>query len=168
VKPAILDNNPADDVISHVLHFSVADTEFCLALQYVTRVFPIVKFRYVPGGPKYLRGLLTLEGRNLPVIDLADRLNLPDAHQYHLETPILLCDYGEKRLALIVDEMHGVEEVSEENLQMRPLFDRGNGVPFDAAIETRRGTSLLLHLDSIINIDLESVIEDMPEDPRKG
>lgn len=153
-----------------VLHFAVAETTFCVALQHIIRVFPIVKFRYVPGGPEYLRGLITLEGKNLPLIDLADRLNLSGSNQYHLETPILLCKHGNKTAGLIVDEVYGVDRVREENLQMRPLFDHGSVVPFDAAIESDWGTSLLLNMHSIVDIDLSLDIESLVQqttDPRQ-
>jgi len=154
--------------IRQVLHFSLVDTEYCIGLQHVVRVFPIVQFRYVPGGQSFLRGLMTLEGKSVPVIDLAERLGLPDPHQYHLETPIMLCRSNKKTVGIIVDEVYNIEDVDEEKLQMHPLYEEDGSVPFTAAIKTERGLSLLLDADQILDIDLAKVNENVQDDRRQA
>jgi len=165
-QPAI----PPSDLarVHQVIHFLSANTEYCLDLQHVVKVLPIMQLRYVPGGPEFLRGLMSLGGVSLPVIDLAERLGLDNRNPYTIDTPILLCADGDKQAGVIVDEVLGVSDVSENSLQMRPLFKPGGTTAFRAAIKTDRGLSLLLDVGQILDVDLAIVSAGPAEDRRRS
>jgi len=143
--------------IQQVLHFFSAGSQFCIDLSSVAKVFPIVLFQYVPEGPAYLRGLMTLGGKSVPVIDLAIRLGEKNPNQYTVDTPIVLCTDGHRQVGLIVDQVAGVEKVEEKDLQMRPMFKKDSKPPFKAVVGTPRGLSLLLDMERVLDIDLSAV-----------
>jgi len=139
-----------------VLHFVTADSQFCLPLEHVIKVVPIVLFQYIPEAPAYLRGLITLGGKSVPVIDLAVRMGENNPHHYTIDTPVVLCTDGRKQVGLIVDEVIGVETADEKDLQMRPLFKKEHEPALKAVINTTRGLSLLLDVGNVLDIDLSA------------
>ncbi len=149
------------------LHFFYTDIQYCLGLEHIVRVLPIVQFHYVPGCPDYMRGLITLRGHSLSVIDLAARLGQESSlHRYTIDTPILLCTDGTKEVGMIVEEVVGVETVSNGALQTSPVFEGDSSPPFKAVIMTERGQSMLLDVGRVLDIDLSWTVASTFDDRR--
>ncbi|MET1077664.1 MAG: chemotaxis protein CheW [Pseudomonas sp.] len=60
-----------------VLPFWLAGQHLAVALESVVRVLPALLSTPLPGAPASIRGLVNVQGRILPVIDLALRFNWP-------------------------------------------------------------------------------------------
>lgn len=134
-----------------VLRFQVQKVRMCMDLDYVKKVLPLIQLETVPSSPTYLTGLMNLAGKSIPVIDLALRLGLKRNELYTLDNQILLCSDGTNEIGLIVDNVIGLANVSEEELQMRSDFDNS---PFIAAVTLENELSLFLNMSEIIAISL--------------
>jgi len=178
---AIINNNDADhghilhdsDTVSqpnpalNVLHFTLPGLRLFIRLEDVLRVLPMMALTPVPQGPAYLKGLMNIAGRSFPVIDLAERIGRPERFQYTIDTPILLCSAADRTGGLIVEEVIGVEEVQQGDVQMQPLFDPSD-TPVLGVVNTGSGLSLSLDLERVLGFDLrEPVIERRSSDRPK-
>lgn len=125
---------------------------FCLDLEYVERVLPLVLLQPVPQGPDCLAGLMNLHGRTIPVIDLGARLGLAATSAYTAETPLIICKYEEQQAGLIVSEVLDIEPVWREAVQMTDEFDQSEAL-FLASANTSHGLALLLDIRQTLEID---------------
>lgn len=137
----------------------------CVDLSQVLKILPLAAWAAVPEGPPYLTGVMNLHGRCVPVIDLSVRLGL-GAVGFTLDTPMLWCQSGDVQGVLLVSDIHGVETVVDDDVQMRPLFDEGMA-PYLAAMRFSAGPALLLDLQRVLDIAMIADIENMFADPRK-
>lgn len=130
----------------------VAGMIFCMDLEYVERVLTLVLLQPVPQGPDYLAGVMNLQGRNIPVIDLGTRLGLTDLPAHTADTPLIVCKHEGREIGLIVSEVFGVEPVRHEAVQMTDEFGQSH-THFWASLNTSHGLALLLDTKLTLEID---------------
>jgi purine-binding chemotaxis protein CheW len=69
----------------------------------VEEVLPALPIERIPGAPDFVRGVIFVRGRLIPVLDAAERLGLKD-HARSLEPHIVSLRMGDQLLGLEVDE----------------------------------------------------------------
>lgn len=139
-----------------LLWMAVAGHRFCLRLEDVERLLPLMQWQPVPDGPAYLLGLMNLRGEAVPVLDLARRLGLPGRPRYELDLPVILASLGGLRAGLVVDEVLGVKAVPRAALRGEALF-RDGLPPVLSAVTQGDSTALLLDTLRILDIDLSGL-----------
>lgn len=127
------------------LQFAIEGRLYGLDIQDVPRVIHMVKLQPVPGMPEYFQGLLNLEGKNIPVIDLAMRLGIRKKKEYSLNTPIIICADKNNRVGLIVDEVFDVTRYDPSQTQLANLDGDGNNSFISGSIQSANGDVLLLN-----------------------
>lgn len=135
-----------------VLKFKIPGMRLCAPLGNIIKVLPLMELQPVPAAPRYLRGLMNLHGRSIPVIDLAARLGYGGYIQFTLETPILLCEHDGLQTGLIVDKVIGVEMLDPDAWQPTPAFDHA-GLLLHGTVQTQFGQSQVLCMERVIAID---------------
>jgi purine-binding chemotaxis protein CheW len=63
---------------AEILAFKIANEEYAIRITDLQEVLRFQRITAVPRAPKYLRGITSLRGKILPVIDLKDRLGLTE------------------------------------------------------------------------------------------
>jgi len=141
-----------------VLTCTVQDTHVCIDVQYIDKILPLISLEIVPNSPTYVAGLINLEGKIIPVIDLAIRLGVKRTEAYSLDVSILLCTYGSHQAGLIIDDIGNLLEIEEEAIQMADEFHHKHS-PFVGSVYLSTHLALLVNMDYIfpININLESL-----------
>jgi purine-binding chemotaxis protein CheW len=133
-----------------VLHFQVQDIYLCANLKYIKKILPLPLLETLPGSPNYLAGLMNLAGSCVPVMDLRMRLGFKRDQDYSLNTPLLLCESNNEQAALIVDDVTGIIEADNFDVQEKPIFSQSMAMVI-GAIMIRDKIALLLDIDSLLN-----------------
>ncbi|OGT22667.1 MAG: hypothetical protein A3C55_01955 [Gammaproteobacteria bacterium RIFCSPHIGHO2_02_FULL_42_13] len=147
-------DKPSDEGLK-VLQFKLRGRIFCLEIANVLRVIHFVNLKSVPGMPSYVKSLFNLHGEEMPIIDLAERINMGGESKYTLNTPIILCEHQSKHFGLIVEEVLGVEFIRLEDLQMKELLQDNLETYLLGALTTDYGDILLLNIDKLSKICME-------------
>ena len=143
-----------DDIPVRVLHVIVgSETQVCIDLADVERVFPLVAVQEIPGGPDYLVGLISLHGTSIPIIDLALKLGLADPKNYDIDTPIVLCRTGGLIGGLVVSEVIEVAQPMVSDVQMVAEFAHSRP-PLCGTVTIQQGLSLLIDTLRVLTLDL--------------
>ncbi|MFT4059731.1 MAG: chemotaxis protein CheW [Legionella sp.] len=127
-----------------MLHFLVQDIHCCLKLCHMEKILPLMLLEPIPGNPVYFAGLMNFKNKCIPVIDLRLAIGLIREQEYPLNIPLLLCSYNHYQRALIVDNVIGLEEIEEQQIEMHDEFIKDSS-PFCGAITLEAGVSLLLN-----------------------
>lgn len=137
----------------NVLDTMVLGIRFCLNLEQITKVLPLVALQVVPQAPNYMKGMMNLAGEGVPVIDLAQRLGLTNTQPYSLNTPIILCNVEDKLAGLIVQEVRGVASVQLNGMQIDELF-QGDISLIEGVVNVEGILSMLLDLRRVLEINM--------------
>ena len=132
----------ADSEACRVLVFKMGGAYACIDLGSVERTISLVAMQPMPGSAAYVAGIMNYAGTSLPVIDLAIRLGLPSG-AYTLDTPIMICVHENLRIALIVEDIIGIEALKVQDRQLTREFSR-YGSAFLASAHTSLGLALQL------------------------
>lgn len=99
-----------------ILTFTVADQIYGLPVTQIVRIIEMVTITQLPGAPAIIQGVINVQGKTVPVMDLRHRFGLP-MQPYGLHTPIVLADTGDgQTVGLIVDSVEDVIHVPWANL----------------------------------------------------
>jgi purine-binding chemotaxis protein CheW len=89
--------------------FRLGSQRYALPLAAVDRIIRAVEVTPLPGAPDAVLGLIDLQGRVLPVIDLRRRFGLPE-REINPADHFLIARTARRAVALLIDEAHGIVE----------------------------------------------------------
>ena len=75
------------------LTFSLGNESYGLEIKYVTEIIGIQPITEVPELPEYIRGIINLRGKIIPVMDVRLRFKKP-FNEYNERTCIIVIDVG--------------------------------------------------------------------------
>ncbi len=137
---------------SQVLLIKIGEALACIELAYVVRTISLVNIQSMPGSASYVAGIMNYAGISLPVIDLAIRLGLQSL-PYTLDTPIMVCEYDGRRIAVIVEDIVGIQFLKNQDRQLASELS-GCREAFLASAHTDLGLALLLNVSWLTNSSL--------------
>lgn len=104
-------------LISEFLAFSLAGERFALPLSSIREILKLAPITEVPRAPFDILGILSVRGRITTVVDLRRRLRMPSTEPSKVSR-ILLVDGGDEVMGLLVDEVHQVYRLHEEEVEL--------------------------------------------------
>ncbi len=99
-----------------VVEFALAHERYAIEAAYVGEVYPLENLTPLPCTPRFIRGLVNLRGRILPVIDLKRFFELPERGIADLHS-ILLVEAQGMAFGLLADAVIGARELASGALQ---------------------------------------------------
>ncbi len=98
------------------LTFFVGHEEYAIEIRYVTEIIGgIQTITEVPEMPDYIRGIINLRGKIIPVMDVNVRFR-KEPNPYDDRTCIIVIDIDDLSVGLIVDNVAEVLSIAEENI----------------------------------------------------
>lgn len=110
------EHTPEVDKAIPVLTFQLAHQEYALPVTDVVQIIEMVTITSLPQTISAIPGVLNYRGEIVPVIDLRLKIGLP-FKPYGLHTPIILVDFREHLLGLIVDNVQSVLEIDPTHIE---------------------------------------------------
>ena len=128
-KEAILDDDTLydddeDAQKDKYLTFHLAGEDYGIEISFVTEIIGIQKITEVPDMPEFIRGVINLRGRVIPVMDVRTKFKLA-ARDYDERTCIIVVDINESSIGLVVDEVSEVVDIPAASVEPAP--QTGNG-----------------------------------------
>jgi len=109
-------NNPRQLVV-----FTLGTEHYALAIQQVHEIIRYSEPRSVASRADWVRGVISLRGRIVPVYDLAARLGVPS--ELTEQTKIVIVEAGSEIAGVIVDGVEEVLTVEDDQMQEAPGAD---------------------------------------------
>jgi purine-binding chemotaxis protein CheW len=101
--------------------FTLGTEHYALAIQQVHEIIRYSEPRSVASRADWVRGVISLRGRIVPVYDLAARLGVPS--ELTEQTKIVIVEAGSETAGVIVDGVEEVLTVEDEQMQEAPGAD---------------------------------------------
>lgn len=138
--------------------FTLNEQHYALHLFIVERIVPIVEVTRLPKAPEIVLGVVNMEGRIVPVLDIRKRFRLPDRDPDPSDRLIIARSSG-RVFALAVDAVTGVvERPEEEVVAAERIFSALEYV--EGVLKLEDGLVLIHDLDQFLSLDEENTLEE--------
>ena len=136
------------------LTFSLAGEEYGIGILKVKEIIGMMEITRVPQTPSYVKGVINLRGKVIPVIDLRKKFGLEDG-EYTERTCVVvvevLRDGGQILIGSVVDSVSEVLNIKDGEIEETPDF----GVRLDTQYilgmaKAGDGIKLLLDIDKVL------------------
>lgn len=108
-----------DDLNGRFLTFYIGDAVYGIALIHVIEIINIQTITRVPNVPNYIKGIINLRGKVVPVLDVRLKFNLEE-RAYDDKTCIIVIVVNDMNVGLIVDSVSEVSTIDESNRAVPP------------------------------------------------
>jgi len=129
--------------------FRVADRDCAVDVMRIAEVLRPVPVTRLPSAPPFVEGIIELRGRFLPVIDLRKRFGGEEraAGKY------VVAPMGDTSVALVVDEVMGVERIPTDQIQAPPALASGRVAPgfVSGIVKWNERVFMLLDIDAVLS-----------------
>lgn len=108
------------------LTFRIADEIYGIDISDITEIIEMQKITDVPDMPNFVKGVINLRGKVIPIMDLRLRFNMEE-REYDDRTCIIIVNINETAIGFIVDTVLEVVDISEDNIDPPPQFKTASG-----------------------------------------
>lgn len=126
-KETVPSRDPMNDVFLEItdtakdlyLTFEVNSEDYAIDVINIKEIITMCAITKVPDMPDFLKGIINLRGDIVPVINMRTRFRMPEKEFDDL-TCIVVLDFDEYIIGLIVDQVKGVVTITEERIVLPP------------------------------------------------
>ncbi|MCC6491194.1 MAG: purine-binding chemotaxis protein CheW [Candidatus Hydrogenedentes bacterium] len=137
------------------LTFRLGREEYGIGILQVQEIIGIMPVTHIPRAPEYVRGVINLRGRVIPVVDLRIKLGM-DGKEDSEKTCIIVVqvpgDGGHITIGFIVDEVSEVLDIATADIQEPPSM--GSGVDTEYILGMARmkgGVKILVDIERVLS-----------------
>src|SRR5512136_297554 len=136
------------------LTFSLAGEEYGIGILKVREIIGMMSITPVPQTPEFVKGVINLRGKVIPVIDLRLRFGL-DATSYTERTCIIVVEIrgesGSVPMGIVVDAVSEVLNIRGADIENTPTFGVKLNTDFILGMaKTGGGVKILLDIDKVL------------------
>jgi purine-binding chemotaxis protein CheW len=141
----------SDQRAGKYLAFHLGAEEFGIPVLSVREIMGLQDITAVPQTPPYVRGVINLRGKVIPVVDLRLKFGLASI-EYGQRTSIIVVKVGELLMGIIVDGVSEVLNFAPGDIENTPDFGRGIETPYILGMAKVKGkVRMLLDIDQILS-----------------
>ena len=119
----LADDEQENTQTNKYLLFNIGEEVYGIGIIHVTEIIEMQKITDVPDMPAYIKGVINLRGRVIPVMNLRLRFGMEEK-SYDDRTCIIIVNMGETSMGLIVDTVAEVHDILETNIEPPPNFKK--------------------------------------------
>lgn len=142
----------ADEETVQWLTFLLGQEEYALSLDVVLELIKPRAYTELPKVPAYVKGILSLRGVVVPVVDIRLRLKLGESEADSYQR-IIVCEGKEQSIGILVDRITQVIRLAKESIEPAPLVLSEVEKRYVAGVGRYQGRMLiLLNPDEILKV----------------
>jgi len=132
------------------LTFMLAEEEYGLEILKVREIIKMMEITSVPRTPEFVKGVVNLRGKVIPVVDLRLKFGMPLAETTE-ETCIIVVDVGGIEMGTIIDQVNEVLDITEDEIDDAPSFGTDVDTEFILGMgKTGDRVSILLDIGKVL------------------
>jgi purine-binding chemotaxis protein CheW len=143
------------------LTFVLGTEEYGIEILKVREIIGIMDITSVPQTPDYMKGVINLRGKVIPVIDL--RLKFSMTEQEHTqETCTIVVEVNDSLIGIIVDTVSEVVDVGSEEIEDTPQLGQGIDTDFITGLGKVKGKIIiLLDIEKVMSTEELEMVEEI-------
>ncbi|WP_048823627.1 chemotaxis protein CheW [Bacillus sp. B-jedd] len=143
-----------DSQAGKYLTFNLENEIFGIDIKYVMEIIGIQRITIIPEVPDYIRGIINLRGKIIPVMDVRLRFK-KKLKEYNDRTCIIVVDVNDLSVGLIVDRVSEVLSINPEDIVPPPEISQGANKYVKGIGKSGGGVKLILNCDKLLHEDIK-------------
>jgi purine-binding chemotaxis protein CheW len=139
-----------DSLKNKYLTFALGSEVYGIEIRHVTEIIGVQSITSVPELPEYIKGIINLRGKIIPVMDVRLRFRKP-FREYNDRTCIIVVDIKEISIGLIVDAVAEVMTIEESNIVSPPDLNQLSRRYIQGIGKSGDEVKILLNCDEMLN-----------------
>ena len=141
------------------LTFVLSKEEYGIEILKVREIIGVIGITPVPQTPDYLKGVINLRGKVIPIIDLRLKFSMPE-DEYTQETCIIVVEVNNAQIGVVVDKVSEVIDIKSKDLEENPQFGQGIDTNFIFAFgKIKEKIIILLDIDKVLSSEESEMID---------
>ena len=137
------------------LTFSLADEEYGIGILKIREIIGMLPITSVPQTPAFVKGVINLRGKVIPVLDLRLRFGMPEI-EYTERTCIIVVEIngqaGKIQIGSVVDSVSEVLNIKGEEIEDTPTFGTSLDTEYILGMaKIDGGVKILLDIDKVLS-----------------
>ena len=152
------------DMEGKYLTFTLADEEYRIGILKIKEIIGMMSITTVPQTPEFVKGVINLRGKVIPVMDLRLRFGM-EPIDYNERTCIIVVEIegvaGTIQIGLVVDTVSEVLNINSEDIEKAPTFGAKLNTDYILGMaKVEGGVKILLDIDQVISEEEIGMIEE--------
>lgn len=151
-----------DTLSGKYLTFKIDNECYAIDIRFVTEIINMLPITPVPGLPAYMKGIVNLRGRIIPVMDIRIRFNKPEG-VYNDRTCIIVASIDSMDIGFIVDSVSEVLDIPYNDIVDPPAIKKDSNRFIKGIAKVKNEIKLILDNQSLIDFrdldDIASVVQ---------
>ena len=145
------------------LTFSLSDEEYGIGILKIKEIIGMMPITIVPQTPPFVKGVINLRGKVIPVVDLRLRFHM-EVKDYTERTCIIVVEIegtsGTILMGIVVDSVSEVLNIKKEEIEETPTFGTKLNTDYILGMaKMEGGVKILLDIDQVLSTEEVSIIE---------
>jgi purine-binding chemotaxis protein CheW len=139
------------DLGGKYLTFVLGSEEYGIAILRVREIIGLMDITTVPQTPEYMKGVINLRGKVIPVIDL--RLKFAMQEEKHTqETCVIVTEVNNTSIGIIVDSVSEVLDIKNGEIGETPSFGQGIDTDFIMGLgKVKEKIVIMLDIEEVLS-----------------
>jgi purine-binding chemotaxis protein CheW len=145
------------------LLFELCNESYAISIQATREIIQMMDITHIPKAPPFIKGVINLKGKIIPIIDLRVKFGLPEA-LYNEKTCIIIIEINENEklrlMGVVVDTVSEVLNILDEDISKPPEFNHNHQLDFLYGVGKIKNSIIwILNLDKIVSYDEFIIID---------
>ena len=145
------------------LTFTLGKEEYGIGILKIKEIIGMVPVTSIPKTPDFVKGVINLRGKVIPIVDLRLRFAMKSA-EYTERTCIIVveieCSSGKIMIGLVVDAVSEVLNIRSEDIENAPQFGTKLDTQYILGMaKMGGGVKILIDIDKVLTDDDINIIE---------
>ena len=149
IETEINDEEFEDAQRDKYLTFKMGVEEYGIDIRHVIEIIGIINITVMPDTPFYVKGVINLRGKVIPVIDVRLRFAMAEK-KYDERTCVIVIMVGGQHVGLIVDEVSEVLDIPQPDIEVPPKMSKSGGRFVQGMGKVGEKVKILLNADRLL------------------
>lgn len=144
------------------LTFSLGAEQYGLEILKIKEIIGMMPVTALPQAPDYLKGVINLRGKVIPIVDLRKKFTMPEQAETERTCIIVVEVAGQGTpclTGLIVDAVSEVLNIKGEQIEAHSSMGELHSETVLGLAKTESGVKILLDIDRVINSEISTVMQ---------
>jgi purine-binding chemotaxis protein CheW len=136
------------------LTFAIAEEQYGIGILKTREIIGMMKITAIPNAPKFIKGIINLRGKVIPIVDLRRLFSLPEIDDTELACIIVVEIQNNTealRIGLKVDRVSEVLSIRKDQIEPAPSIEsQVNSLNILGIAKTEGSIKILLDIDKIL------------------
>ncbi len=140
------------------LTFALGNEEYGVEILKVREIMGLMEITTVPQTPEYMKGVINLRGKVIPIIDLRLKFAMPEV-EHTKETCIIVVEVGSEQIGIIVDSVSEVTDIKGEDIEEATSFGQGIDSNFIMGLgKVKEKIIILLDIERVLSSEEMEIV----------